>query len=53
MVFKSGGRVEAMVKNPFKVGSIAKASGKKEWTVLGHTIKGDGQGDIAGVYLHL
>jgi len=41
------------LKNPFKVGNIVKASGKKEWTVLGHTIKGDGLEDIAGVYLNL
>jgi len=53
MAFKSGDRVEAKVKNPFKVGNIVKASGKKEWTVLGHTIKGDGPEDIAGVYLNL
>ena len=28
------GSVEAKVKNPFKVGSIVKASRKKDWTVL-------------------
>ena len=53
MVFKSGDRVEAKVKNPFKVGNIVKASSKKEWTVLGRTIKDDGQDEIVGVYLHL
>ena len=53
MVFKSGDRVEAKVKNPFEIGSIVKASDKKDWTVLGHTIKGDGPEDIAGVYLNL
>ena len=53
MVFKSGGRVEAKVKNLLKVGSIVKASGLQRSVLLGHTIKGDGQGGIAGVYLHL
>ena len=41
------------MKNPFKVGNIVKASGLQRLVLLGHSIKGDGQGDIAGVYLHL
>ena len=45
--------MEAKLKNPPKAGSIVKAPGKKEWAVLGHTTKGDGQDDTAGVYLHL
>ena len=53
MVFKSGDRVEAKAKNPFKVGSIVKASGLQRSVLLGHTTKGDGQDDIACVYLHL
>ena len=53
MVFKSGDRVEAKVSNPSKVGITVKASGLQRSVLLGHTIKGDGQGDVAGVYLHL
>ena len=53
MVFKSGDRVEAKVSNPSKVGIIVKASGLQRSVLLGHTTKGDDQGDIAGVYLHL
>jgi len=41
------------VTNPFKVGNIVKASGLQRSVLLGHTIKGDRQGDIVGVYLHL
>ena len=53
MVFKSGDRVEAKVSNPSKVGIIVKASGLQRSVLLGHTTKGDGRDDIAGVYLRL
>ena len=41
------------MKNPSKVGSIVKAPGLQRSVLLGRTIKGDGQDDIDGVYLHL